>query len=301
MKNVLTYVLFISFIFLTFIHLGFAENLQSREGKSNKFEHTIEPGYDIKIVSPKEGQKFKPGDDVVIEIIIEGNITSPKSLIMLGKALTNVEGKNINTKLRLDDKYIGESELMIGVNSEQGFIGSKAVEIYVGDRESAEDPKWKDCRDANELEWSYMGIALDMKSPAMCYRISPRATMGGGFASPGDQIEYARSSCFYALATELKNKELCNEVKSISTPYLDGSAISKDSCIQDIDNNSSRGEGAVSDAESLLRKMGYVEADIPGKYRKNGFVDYFSFYLDIVRTEDFKQRLNILPDFSKEQ
>lgn len=294
---------FIAFILLTFCSLyslGLAEDSQGWGGVSHKFEHTIQSGYNINIISPKAGQKFKPGQEVNIEISVEG-ATSPTVLIMLGSAMETLKGNHIITKLKLDDKYTGESEVMITVNSKEGFIGSKAIKIFIGNKESSEGPKWDEGRDINELEWAYIGIAKDMRSPEMCYRISPKATYGAGFAPAGHQMQYARSICFSLLAYELKNKNLCDEVKSISTPYADGSALSKYSCIRAIDNNDHFADYAWGfDTEKLLKKIGYSETDIPDLYRKNGSIDYFSFYLYIINTEDFQQRLKSLPDFSKD-
>ena len=266
-----------------------------------ELEQKIMPGYNINVIKPKEGQKFKPGEYVDIEVNIEGNlVSSPRTMVMLNSESEVTDTNPVNIKLKLDDKYTGESKVIVAVTSDSGFIGSKEIPIYVGDKSLAEGPQPSETRMNNESEWNYYALAVDLKSPEMCYKISPRATYIAGFSPTGHQVYYLRSECLSDVARITGNKSLCEEVKSISTPYLDGSLISKNNCIKSIEEGRNSNFAVGFDIEKFLLDLGYTEQNIPETYRKEGTIDYVGFYYAILNTEDFQRKLKALPDFSKE-
>lgn len=302
MKRIMLTVACVSVLFLMCHSLGFPQDNQDWGGQSHKFEHSVQPGYSINVISPKEGQKFQPGEEVEIEIIVEGSPNPPSTFVMLGKESAILEGTHAKTKLKLDDKYTGEAELILGIAGGEGvFIGSKSIKIFVGDKESTQGPKWDETRQIKELEWDYIGMSQEIKSPELCYKISPRAVYSAGFAPNGSQIQYARSMCFSSVAYELKDKNLCEEVKTINTLSNDGNAMSKDNCIKAIETNDYLANNKIAfNDDKFLKKMGYTEKDTAPFLNENGLVDYSAFYRSVINTEDFKKRLESLPDFSKE-
>lgn len=154
-------------------------------------------------------------------------------------------------------------------------------------------------RRPNELEWCYYDITLQTESPELCYKISPKAVYTAALGLSGRQIFYWRSQCFFDAAELTGDLRLCDEVKTISTFLLNGSSISKRKCIANASAPDNFGmRGASCNVELLLKTMGYNEKNISERFIKDGYVDYSGFYLENLRTEDFKTRYALLPDFS---
>lgn len=159
----------------------------------------------------------------------------------------------------------------------------------------------KETREPNELEWCYNDIVLQTKSPELCYKISPKAVYTVIFSTDGHQIYYWRSQCFSDVVGLIGDVKLCDEVRTISTQFLNGSSISKEKCMTNVSNpDKFIPSGYSCNAELLLKTMGYDEKSITERFIKNGYADYFGFYLESLNTEDFKNRYALLPDFSKD-
>jgi hypothetical protein len=155
-------------------------------------------------------------------------------------------------------------------------------------------------REPNQLEWCYYDAALQTASPEPCYKISPQAVYSAGFSPSGYQIVYWRSQCFMDVAQLAGNKNLCDEVKTISTFSLKGDKISKEECIASVARHAKPISNAADcHCEQILKTMGYDKNNIPQAFIKNGYIDYMRFYLENVNTDDFKGRFKLLPDFSK--
>lgn len=172
----------------------------------------------------------------------------------------------------------------------------------------------QETRGPNDLEWCYIDIALNTKSPELCYKISPKAVYTAGFSPRGHQIYYWRSLCFMDVAVKTGDVKLCEEVRTISTLFLNGSKTSKKECIACASGASSRcwtSDGYACHTKLLLEKMGYKESDIPERFEKyedtefNIMMGYIDFYNNILirglNIQDFKSRYSLLPDFSKEE
>ena len=265
----------------------------------------IKSGYDINIISPKEEQKFGPGDEVNIEVVVKGEPPVTRLLVILGLSIENYSGNSIKTKLKLDDSYTGENQVVVRAftdeTAEGVLIGGKEVKIFIEGEGSSDGVLRAGTREPNDFEWDYYGVSIDLKSPELCYKISPEAVSNTMFSRPGNQISYWRYECLFYLALITGDKDLCCEVRSVNTPYLDGSNISKDNCIASVGNpNAFIPNGSVSNAERFLKKLGYKDEEIPAKYRISGENGYFQFYYDIRHSEDFRKRFYKLPDFSQE-
>src|SRR5450759_833526 len=165
----------------------------------------------------------------------------------------------------------------------------------------------------NKFEWSYVGMAYDFALPALCYQISPKATLTAGFSSSGHQITYTRSECFLNVAIKTSNKDLCKEVKSISTLFLSGANVSPEACIEEIDRKSKSNLSTTPAAELILKFLGYTDADLLtiltnlGIKYPTGAIDSFGYnhvYLNIKlskdprRVQEFKEKFRRLPNFA---
>jgi hypothetical protein len=164
-------------------------------------------------------------------------------------------------------------------------------------------PSWATESRPNKFESSYASIAYDFELPTLCYLISPKATLTAGFSPSGHQISYTRSKCFLNVAIKSSNKDLCKEVESISTLFLNGAKVSPEGCIEEIDRKSRSNLSTTPAADLILKFLGYSDADlrIPSK---SDPVGYFSAYLKIrfsknqQEVREFKEKLRRLPNFA---
>lgn len=166
------------------------------------------------------------------------------------------------------------------------FISILIVSGFVHSCASANDE-----REPNKLEWCYRDLAIQLKDPSLCEKISPMAVYSAPF-SPGDsQIYFWRSICFYDVARATRNPQLCQYVKPYSTPFLNGSGISESGCRKDIEKPYST-TGCDCDEEMLLSTLGYNATDMPSGIKKEGYPYYF------LHNPDIGAKLSSLPDFS---
>jgi hypothetical protein len=157
--------------------------------------------------------------------------------------------------------------------------------------------------ETNAFEFSYRAIAEDLNLADLCYKISPNAVAYDWFKPTSE-----RSYCFYKIAIQTHNVNLCREVKS--THY--GKEITQASCKTAVAKaaktrkaekrgdihytSSSTGE---YDAERILRLLGYTDDDVMklGPDTRVGN-DYFGLYLVEREKPEFLSKLSTLPDFS---
>lgn len=85
-------------------------------------------------------------------------------------------------------------------------------------------------RPQNNLEITYAAIAVNLRDPSLCYKIAPDSYRKASMNSAGEQIVLTRSNCFYQVAILRGDTSLCDEVRTVSTPFLDGSAVSPETC-----------------------------------------------------------------------
>jgi peroxiredoxin len=161
-------------------------------------------------------------------------------------------------------------------------------------------------RPQNQHEVIYYFIAKEIGAPELCARISPLAEHGLGLNPPGYQIYYTRSHCYLDVAVRTGNAKLCDEVRSLSTPFVDGSKISRAECLKSVGHPEqliNAGPGAnFFDAKPILTQMGYTQEMIPAQIVRSNPDEAFmwhAFYKSIATTPDFRHRLGRLPDFSQ--
>jgi hypothetical protein len=162
----------------------------------------------------------------------------------------------------------------------------------------------------NKFEWSYEGIALNIKNADLCYKISPLPFTEVMFGVPGLKTSYKRSSCFFRVAEQTMNPDLCKNVIS-RNPYWgpDGSKLSKEECeIITKSKPSAHDSGGNIDYELIMRILGYYdnnsEPNIPETpnepYRKGNLISkmFRNLYLEELPKLEFREKLLTLPDFS---
>ena len=70
-------------------------------------------------------------------------------------------------------------------------------------------------RKANTLEFAYTYLAPKLRMPELCEKISPGAYLFAAF-SPGDQVSYTRSNCYFNAAVEMRSREVCRKVRTVA-------------------------------------------------------------------------------------
>jgi hypothetical protein len=158
----------------------------------------------------------------------------------------------------------------------------------------------EETRMPNAFELAYTAMALDMESPELCAKISPRAESFALFNNPGTQVYWERSRCFFYVAVKSLNPALCREVVEADAWFHDGSYFSRDSCERLVAEGRPFNFNLSFDHALILREMGYGDADISARFARHpGEPAWFAFYLDSLKRGDgdFQRRLNRLPDF----
>ena len=150
-------------------------------------------------------------------------------------------------------------------------------------------------REANAFETSYNTIAVTRRDPSLCYRIAPDAYIGAGNDPRGLQIEYVRSRCLYEVAAFRRDPTLCDEVRSLSTFFLDGSLINAEACRAAATTSPAPSYGiGGGQVELFVRLLGYLDSDASASLD-----EIVESYNAKVRTGEFGQRMKRLPDFSQ--
>lgn len=151
----------------------------------------------------------------------------------------------------------------------------------------------------NDLEWIYYAIAFNSGNPEMCYKISPNALDALYFSPAHLSSEYLRSECFFNVAVVSHNQSLCGEVKAMSSA---GSYnYSEGNCIKAVTNNEDVGDGATFDVNILLKEMGVAKEELIKSGVSENDIDLLYLFNGKVNMPTwFKEKLNSLPDFSKE-
>lgn len=166
-------------------------------------------------------------------------------------------------------------------------------------------------RAPNWHELFYHDVAVDMDAPELCEKIFSGAGGTAGFAPKGYQISLRRSECFTDVAFNTKNPNLCNEVVSVSTLFLDGSKVSKWHCLQNISNPQRAGRiasnGLLSTPLSrILNEMGIDPYAVTKPYSltqwQASYVSHPTYrsYQQAIKDSEFSTRVNRLPAFGAE-
>lgn len=150
-------------------------------------------------------------------------------------------------------------------------------------------------RRANAFETSYNSIAVTRRDPNLCYRIAPDAYSGAGNDPRGLQISYVRSRCLFEVAAFRRDPELCKDVRTLSTAFLDGSSINAEACRTAATTPPAPSYGiGGTQVELFVRLLGYLESDASAPLE-----EIVELYNANVRTGEFRQRMKRLPDFNQ--
>ena len=160
-----------------------------------------------------------------------------------------------------------------------------------------------DTRKPHSLEKAYTAMVQGGYNANLCDRISPEALNRFTFNSPGSQISYQRSECFfYAAATELNNS-YCNEVVEATAWFLDGSRFSPENCRDFVTAGKPWSATTSFNHEELLRAAGFDDTDLAKAVpAAEPDISWMQFYYSFQNHSDgrLQQRLDQLPDFSNE-
>ena len=165
----------------------------------------------------------------------------------------------------------------------------------------------KDTRPPEALERAYVGLALDFESHEICKRISPKAMERNAGNTPGRQIYFTRSECFFFLALRTLNPFLCGEVVQAKAFMMNGRGFTQKQCEQEV-NELARGnrrfEADITfDHQGVLRAAGYTDAHVKAVIKDHPTqTSWMDFYHYQIKNNGgaFQQRMmKSLPDFSK--
>lgn len=159
----------------------------------------------------------------------------------------------------------------------------------------------------NEFEWSYDSIASDLSSAELCYKISPDVMTNGklffGFS-------YLRSDCFYTVAKDTLNIDLCKNVVALSPIYVfNDNSHTKHKCEEDVKAGRKANVGKMNaDYELIMRLLGYYDnnkepdilalAENPENKKSITWEVFYNIYKNELEKAEFRRKLLELPDFS---
>ena len=151
-------------------------------------------------------------------------------------------------------------------------------------------------RRANTFEFGYKAIATNQREPDLCYKIAPDSYLAAPMNPRGVQLEYLRSSCFYAVAIRRRDPDLCDEVRPLNTFFLDGSSFNPERC-RHLAENGPWPTWTVGGQQTELfaTVLGYLHPS-----ENNSDSEIVRIFSAAVRTAEFRQRAKQLPDFSKD-
>ena len=119
-------------------------------------------------------------------------------------------------------------------------------------------------RRPTELEKTYYDLALGMKDPLPCEKISQKTVTVGWTTEPGFVFMPLRSICFSAVAATLKDPALCEKVIPLNRDDLDGADLTPDYCQKIIagQGRSPHRRTLLSDWKTSLREIGFTEKEL---------------------------------------
>jgi len=158
------------------------------------------------------------------------------------------------------------------------------------------------------LEEAYYDLALGMKDPSLCGKISKEAVAIGWTTEPGFLFMPVRSVCLTAVASVRKDPEICEGVTPLMRDNLDGADLTSDHCRRIVagENRSPHRETLSPDWEESLTALGFTEEErmnAQGKGSKNQswseFVSRAMTPMSLLNNR-LKDRLAQAPDFSRD-
>lgn len=178
------------------------------------------------------------------------------------------------------------------------------VEPHLGGLLFAQSGLTIDLRPPSARDVFFKKVAQDFNAGHLCEKISPRAHTTAGFTTRGYQISYWRSGCFYSVAVKTKNIELCGKVKTISTWFLDGSKISTNGCVEEIQAgrrwNVASPVPPEAELAKLMNEIGYDDKRLmESKYKQNPYLTpVYKFYSRVRQAPEFSAKVEALPSYT---
>jgi len=171
-----------------------------------------------------------------------------------------------------------------------------------------DENKLSSLRRPTGLEQAYYDLALGMKDPALCGKISPEVVAIGWTTEPGFLFMPVRSICLVAVASERKDPEICERVTPLMRDDLDGADLTSDHCRRILvgEGRSPHRETLSPDWEKSLTALGFTEEErmeAQGKgSKKQGWSEFASQAMAPMSllNNRLKDRLAHAPDFSRD-
>lgn len=134
-------------------------------------------------------------------------------------------------------------------------------EAFVEDE--AEESELSSLHRPTELEKTYYDLALGMKDPSLCTKISPEAVAVGWTTEPGFLFMPVRSVCLTAVAFERKDPDICEQVAPLKRDDLDGADLTADHCRRIVagEGRSPHRETLSPDWKESLTALGFSEKE----------------------------------------
>lgn len=167
----------------------------------------------------------------------------------------------------------------------------------------------EDARRANKYDLLFFNTAVANNDPSFCEKVYPEAYLTAAWGRNGHQVTYTKSDCYWTIAVNTRDASLCSNVEPVSTWFLNGGGMNEQSCKEDIQKFVDSGSKSTpygrtsiifADLESLFFELGYTDNMIPQMYWDEYGLSrelVLNTYLnDIDTTEDFKARVNNLPN-----
>lgn len=147
--------------------------------------------------------------------------------------------------------------------------------------------------ETNSFEGAYLSMAVDLNAAELCYKISPNAVVYAGLNSYGSKIISTRAKCFYTVAVQTHNSDLC---KHVETLYW-GSKMTRADCERETAEFKDKPALAIgADHELVLRLLGYDDEDLNKLNLEER--EYPELYMAVQITPEFRAKLNTLPNFA---
>ena len=138
-----------------------------------------------------------------------------------------------------------------------------------------------------DRDFFFFDVAVQFPAPDVCSKINPYALGSeAAFSTPGYQVSYLQSECYYDLAGVSGDLSLCEKVLTAHERGLDGSKYSPTGCKHQQNPYAGPRFGAKDAAfEQIMRDLGYS---------RKSYEDYRSMYKQILYQSDANTRADFL-------
>lgn len=154
---------------------------------------------------------------------------------------------------------------MVSTSIRRGaLVGGSALLLWgcglVGDvdeRRLALDPP-------SPLDLLYHDLAVEIESIKPCYLIGPDVGSVAGLNAPGTRAAFTRSSCFFRVAVNRRDPDLCRPVRSVGTLWHSGADLGASRCRELAAGHGPRYLSGFAQSEGvgpLLTVLGFSDAE----------------------------------------